>query len=299
MSRPRKAGVARQQWPRGTRIEAPTSSRDARRLNSQDRPRNGGRRDVVKRSRWLTRVRFAFSAGGGAGFDYPACELTRRACASDRASAGEEFVANAMHRRGPRIFASPDSGLRPTIAPSAMQLSMSTRRARQAAFGAMRAAYLDFLAHDGIPRCAVLRAITPIDVNVIRPRPRCAFGSGTRCDSWSARSSRPVGALHRGSDSNATRRSIYSAGGATGRIGDLRRPRMDARLSPTLRPSSRGKLREGAQASFTPVRRRRHQRQTAAILRKTWTALGAARAQLTDLYRRADRADCDRRSHRA
>ena len=306
-------------WPRGTRIEARDlfAATPARlKFLKTDRAETAAVADVVKRLAMAhADVRFAFSAGGGAGFDYPACEADETGRARRIAQVlGEEFVANAI----PIDAAREDfrlaglAGL-PTYNRANAQMQyvyVNGRPVRDKQLsGAMRAAYLDFLAHDRHPALVLFLEgdYAAIDVNVHPAKAEVRFRDPglVRGLVVGALKQALSGALHRGSDSNASRAlDMISAGNAAGRHWRPAPPaNWDARLSPNAPPEfARQGFAEGAQASFTPG-------PPAADTSAQIAAISAARpgraprrgagAASRDLYRRADpRGIGDRRSAR-
>ena len=170
-----KRGLSPCAWPRGTKIEARAlfAATPARlKFLKTDRTETAAVVDVVKRLAMAhPHVRFSLSADSGALFDYPAC-------GEDRARRiaqviGEEFRANAIvidaEREGVRL-----TGLSslPTFNrgnAQAQYVYVNGRPVRDKLFsGAIRAAYLDFLAHDRHPVAALFVDCDPriVDVNV-------------------------------------------------------------------------------------------------------------------------------------
>ncbi|QGM96849.1 DNA mismatch repair endonuclease MutL [Methylocystis parvus] len=170
-----KRGLAASNWPRGTRIEARAlfAATPARlKFLKTERTETAAVVDVVKRLAMAhPDVRFSLAADGGALFDYPACgeDIGRRIAQA----IGEEFRANAFHidaeRQSVRL-----TGLAslPTYNRGNAQLQyvyVNGRPVRDKLFaGAVRAAYLDFLAHDRHPVVALFIDCDPriVDVNV-------------------------------------------------------------------------------------------------------------------------------------
>ncbi len=298
-----KRALRASNWPRGTRIEAHDlfAATPARlKFLKTDRSETAAVADVVKRLAMArSDVRFAFSAGGGTGFDYPACEPDETGQARRIAQVlGEEFVANAI----PIDAAREDfrlaglAGL-PTFNRANAQMQyvyVNGRPVRDKQLsGAMRAAYLDFLAHDRHPALVLFLEgdYAAIDVNVHPAKAEVRF-----CDPGLVRGlvvgalkQALSGALHRGSNSNASRAlDMISAGGATRWDWRPAPPaNWDARLSPNAPPEfARQGFAEGAQASFTPGPPAADtSAQIAAISPQDLDApLGAARAQLHETY---------------
>ena len=290
-------------WPRGTRIEARDlfAATPARlKFLKTDRAETAAVADVVKRLAMAhADVRFAFSAGGGAGFDYPACEADEAGRARRIAQVlGEEFVANAI----PIDAAREDfrlaglAGL-PTYNRANAQMQyvyVNGRPVRDKQLsGAMRAAYLDFLAHDRHPALVLFLEgdYAAIDVNVHPAKAEVRFRDPglVRGLVVGALKQALSGALHRGSDSNASRAlDMISAGNArgtalaTGAAGELGRAALAQRAAEFARQG----FAEGAQASFTPGPPAADtSAQIAAISPQDLDApLGAARAQLHETY---------------
>ena len=290
-------------WPRGTRIEARDlfAATPARlKFLKTDRAETAAVADVVKRLAMAhADVRFGFSASGGASFDYPACETGEEGRARRVGQVlGEEFVANAIAidaaRENFRLAGL--AGL-PTYNRANAQMQyvyVNGRPVRDKQLsGAMRAAYLDFLAHDRHPALVLFLEgdYAAIDVNVHPAKAEVRFRDPglVRGLVVGALKQALSGALHRGSDSNATKAlDMISAGGATGRNWRPAPPaNWDARLSPNAPPEfARQGFAEGAQASFTPGPPAADtSAQTAAISPQDLdTPLGAARAQLHETY---------------
>jgi DNA mismatch repair protein MutL len=290
-------------WPRGTRIEARDlfAATPARlKFLKTDRAETAAVADVVKRLAMAhADVRFSFSSGGGAGFEYPACDANEEGRARRVAQAlGEEFVANAI----PIDAAREDfrlaglAGL-PTYNRANAQMQyvyVNGRPVRDKQLsGAMRVAYLDFLAHDRHPALVLFLEgdYAAIDVNVHPAKAEVRFRDPglVRGLIVGALKQALSSALHRVSDSNALRAiDMLSAGGATRRQWRAAPPaNWDARVSPNAPPElARHGFAEGAQASFTtgpPAADA--SAQLAAISPQDLDApLGAARAQLHETY---------------
>ncbi|MGA8171844.1 MAG: DNA mismatch repair endonuclease MutL [Methylocystis sp.] len=290
-------------WPRGTRIEARDlfAATPARlKFLKTDRTETAAVADVVKRLAMAhADVRFGFSADSGAGFDYPACEPGEAGRARRIAQVlGEEFVANAVPLDAARedFRLSGLAGL-PTFNRANAQMQyvyVNGRPARDKLLsGAMRAAYMDFLAHDRHPALVLFLEgdYAAIDVNVHPAKAEVRFRDPglVRGLIVGALKQALAGALHRGSDSNATRAlDMISARNAASRNwrsnGALD---WDARLSPNAPTEyARQGFAEGAQASFTPGPPAADtSAQLAAIAPQDLDApLGAARAQLHETY---------------
>jgi DNA mismatch repair protein MutL len=298
-----KRALRASNWPRGTRIEARDlfAATPARlKFLKTDRAETAAVADVVKRLAMAhADVRFAFSAGGGAGIEYPACEPDEAGRARRIAQAlGEEFVANAIpidaEREDFRLAGL--AGL-PTYNRANAQMQyvyVNGRPVRHKQLsGAMRAAYLDFLAHDRHPALVLFLEgdYAAIDVNVHPAKAEVRFLDPglVRGLIVGALKQALSGALHRGSDSNATKAlDMISAGGATRRHWRPAPPAdWDARQSPNAPPEfARQGFAEGTQASFTPGPPAADaSAQIAAISPQDLDApLGAARAQLHETY---------------
>jgi DNA mismatch repair protein MutL len=298
-----KRALRASNWPRGTRIEARDlfAATPARlKFLKTDRAETTAVGDVVKRLAMAhPDVRFAFSAGGGAGFDYPACEADESGRARRIAQVlGEEFVANAIpidaEREDFRLAGL--AGL-PTYNRANAQMQyvyVNGRPVRDKQLsGAMRAAYLDFLAHDRHPALVLFLEgdYAAIDVNVHPAKAEVRFRDPglVRGLVVGALKQALSGALHRGADSNASRAlDMISSGGATQRQWRPAPPaNWDARLSPNAPPEfTRQGFAEGAQASFTPGPPAADtSAQIAAISPQDLDApLGAARAQIHETY---------------
>jgi DNA mismatch repair protein MutL len=161
-------------WPRGTKIEARAlfSATPARlKFLKSERAETAAAVDVVKRLAMAhPNVRFTFAADSGASFDYPACAERGRRIAQ---ALGEEFHANAIEieaeREGLRLIGL--AGL-PTYNRGNALLQfvyVNGRPVRDKLFsGAIRAAYMDYLAHDRHPVAALFIECDPriVDVNV-------------------------------------------------------------------------------------------------------------------------------------
>ena len=170
-----KRGLSASNWPRGTKIEARAlfAATPARlKFLKTERTETAAVVDVVKRLAMAhPDVRFTFSADSGALFDYPACggDSARRIAQA----LGEEFRANAIEidaqRESVRL-----TGLisLPTYSRGNAQMQyvyVNGRPVRDKLFaGAIRAAYLDYLAHDRHPVAALFIDCDPriVDVNV-------------------------------------------------------------------------------------------------------------------------------------
>jgi len=292
-------------WPRGTKIEvrdlfAATPAR--LKFLKSERSETSAIVDVTKRLAMAhPQVRFHFASNGGALFDYAACEegaVGRRRRIAD--ALGEGFGANAMEidaeRGGVRL-----SGLAglPTFNRANAQMQyvyVNARPVRDKLFaGAIRAAYLDFLAHDRHPAVVLFIECDPasVDVNVHPAKAEVRFADPGHVRGL------VVGALkqalsmasHRSADTSAraaidilTARANNYALPPHARRGDWRPSPVldwDARHSPNAPPG----FAESAQASFTtgaPMADSRAHEAKAA--EHDEAPLGAARAQIHETY---------------
>jgi len=170
-----KRGLAASNWPRGTRIEARAlfAATPARlKFLKTERTETAAVIDVVKRLAMAhPQVRFSLSTDGGALFDYPACgdDGSRRIAQV----LGEEFRANAFQidaeRQGVRLTGLASLPTYNRGNAQAQYVYVNGRPVRDKLFaGAIRAAYLDFLAHDRHPVVALFVDCDPriVDVNV-------------------------------------------------------------------------------------------------------------------------------------
>lgn len=173
-----KRGLTASNWPRGTRIEARElfAATPARlKFLKTDRTETAAVVDVVKRLAMAhPQTRFALAADDGALFDYPACGADAAGRARRIAQVlGEEFRANAFElaaERGEfRLYGL--AGL-PTYHRGNAQwqyVYVNGRPVKDKLFsGAIRAAYMDFLAHDRHPALVLFVECDPrsVDVNV-------------------------------------------------------------------------------------------------------------------------------------
>lgn len=165
-------------WPKGTRIEARDlfAATPARlKFLKSERTETTAVVDVVKRLAMANpSVRFGFASDAGQLLDYPACGPDSAGLARRIAQAlGEDFAANAIaldaERSGFRLTGL--AGL-PTFHRANAQMQyvyVNGRPVRDKLFaGAVRAAYLDFLAHDRHPALVLFVECDPraVDVNV-------------------------------------------------------------------------------------------------------------------------------------
>jgi len=292
-----KRALRASNWPRGTRVEARDlfAATPARlKFLKTDRAETTAVADIVKRLAMAhADVRFGFSASSAAGFDYPACESDEEGRARRVAQVlGEEFVANAI----PIDAAREDfrltglAGL-PTYNRANAQMQyvyVNGRPVRDKLLsGAMRAAYLDFLAHDRHPALVLFLEgdCAAIDVNVHPAKAEVRFRDPgmVRGLVVGALKQALSGALHRGSDSNATMAlGMISARGGAPSWRSNGALNWDVRQSPS---APRG-FAESPQAGFTagpPAADT--SAQIAAIAPQDLDApLGAARAQLHETY---------------
>lgn len=173
-----KRGLSASNWPRGARIEARNlfAATPARlKFLKTDRTETAAVVDVVKRLAMAhPQTRFTLAADDGALFDYPACGADAAGRARRIAQVlGEEFRANAFElaaERGEhRLYGL--AGL-PTYHRGNAQwqyVYVNGRPVKDKLFsGAIRAAYLDFLAHDRYPALVLFVECDPgsVDVNV-------------------------------------------------------------------------------------------------------------------------------------
>ena len=173
-----RRGLSASNWPRGTRIEARElfAATPARlKFLKTDRTETAAVIDVVKRLAMAhPQTRFALAADDGALFDYSACGddaagRTRRIAQV----LGEEFHVNAFEIAAERgeVRLSGLAGL-PTYHRGNAQwqyVYVNGRPVKDKLFsGAIRAAYMDFLAHDRHPALALFIDCDPrsVDVNV-------------------------------------------------------------------------------------------------------------------------------------
>ncbi len=173
-----RRGLGASNWPRGTRIEARDlfAATPARlKFLKSDRTETAAVVDVVKRLAMAhPQTRFSLAADDGALIDYPACGADAAARARRIAQVlGEEFRINAFEIAAERGDArlSGLAGL-PTYHRGNAQwqyVYVNGRPVKDRLFsGAIRAAYMDFLAHDRHPALALFIDCAPgsVDVNV-------------------------------------------------------------------------------------------------------------------------------------
>ena len=165
-------------WPRGTRIEARAlfAATPARlKFLKTERTETAAVADVIKRLAMAhAQVGFSFAADAGKSFDYASCEDgpegKRRRIAQ---VLGEEFRANSIEIDAARddITLTGFASL-PTHNRGNAQMQfvyVNGRPIRDKLFtGAIRAAYMDFLAHDRHPSLALYLHCDPriVDINV-------------------------------------------------------------------------------------------------------------------------------------
>ncbi|MGJ0509557.1 MAG: DNA mismatch repair endonuclease MutL [Methylocystis sp.] len=292
-----KRGLSASNWPRGTRIEARAlfAATPARlKFLKSERAETAAVVDVVKRLAMAhPEARFSLSADNGQLFDYPACgaDSARRI----GQAIGEEFRANAFEvkaeREGVRL-----SGLAslPTYNRGNAQLQyvyVNGRPVRDKLFtGAIRAAYLDFLAHDRHPVVALFVDCDPriVDVNVHPAKAEVRFA-----DPGLVRGL-VVGALkqalaeksHRSADSNARAAIDMLARHNGPRGSSLYRAPPPANWDVTRSPFAPAGFAETRQFAFptgAPVADARAH-ETALDVPVDDAPLGAARAQLHETY---------------
>lgn len=293
-----KRGMSASNWPRGTRIEARAlfAATPARlKFLKTERTETAAVVDVVKRLAMAhPGVRFSFSADNGALFDYPACGDDAAGRARRIAQAlGEEFRANAIEidamREGVRL-----TGLAslPTYNRGNAQLQfvyVNGRPVRDKLFtGAIRAAYLDFLAHDRHPIVALFVDCDPrmVDVNVHPAKAEVRFA-----DPGLVRGL-VVGALkqalaeksHRAADSNARAAIDMLARAGAPRFEASYRAPPPANWDIRRSPSAPAGFAEGPQAAFDAGAPAADARVHEAPPQDLDAPLGAARAQVHETY---------------
>jgi DNA mismatch repair protein MutL len=173
-----KRGLTASNWPHGTRIEvrslfAATPAR-LKFLKTQ-RTETSAVSDVIKRLAMAhPHVRFSFSSDLGVLFDYPACDENNVGRARRIAQVlGSEFETNAIIIEASRddVMLTGLSSLPTYNRGNAQQqfIYVNGRPIRDKLFtGAIRAAYMDFLAHDRHPTLVLFLECDPkiVDVNV-------------------------------------------------------------------------------------------------------------------------------------
>ena len=173
-----RRGLTASNWPHGTRIEARElfAATPARlKFLKTDRTETAAVVDVVKKLAMAhPQTRFSLAADDGALFDYPACGDDAAGRARRIAQVlGEEFRANAFEIAAERgaVRLGGLAGL-PTYHRGNAQwqyVYVNGRPVKDKLFsGAIRAAYMDFLAHDRHPALALFIDCDPrsVDVNV-------------------------------------------------------------------------------------------------------------------------------------
>jgi DNA mismatch repair protein MutL len=300
----RKHPLRPSNWPRGTRIEvrdlfAATPAR--LKFLKSERSEAAAVQDVVKRLAMAhAGVRFGLANSGGALFDYPACgeEATGRARRIAQAL-GQEFAANAIsldaERAGFRL-----SGLigLPTFNRANAQMQyvyVNGRPVRDKLFaGAVRAAYLDFLAHDRRPALVLFLDCdyAAVDVNVHPAKAEVRFADpglvrgliiGALKESLGKAGHRSADTPTRAAlDMLAARANNYAL--PTYKGDNLRRSALDwdTRRSPNAPPG----FAENAQASFVTGAPAADARvnETDPTEHVDAAPLGAARAQIHETY---------------
>ena len=244
--------------------------------------------DVVKRLAMAhPDVRFTFSADSGALFDYPACggDSARRIAQA----LGEEFRANAIdvdaQRESVRL-----TGLisLPTYSRGNAQMQyvyVNGRPVRDKLFaGAIRAAYLDYLAHDRHPVAALFIDCDPriVDVNVHPAKAEVRFADPGLIRGL------VVGALkqalaeksHRSANTNA-RVAIDALARSNGA---QYRPPSSANWDISRSPYAPSGFAESPQAAFDAGAPMADARAHEAPAQDSESPLGAARAQLHETY---------------
>ncbi|WP_457798868.1 DNA mismatch repair endonuclease MutL [Methylocystis sp. S23] len=289
-----KRGINASNWPRGTRIEARAlfAATPARlKFLKTERTETAAVIDVVKRLAMAhPEVRFSLSADGGALFDYPACgdDIARRIAQI----LGDEFHDNAFHvdaeRQSVRL-----TGLAslPTYNRGNAQLQyvyVNGRPVRDKLFaGAIRAAYLDFLAHDRHPVVALFVDCDPriVDVNVHPAKAEVRFADPglVRGLVVGALKQALAGQSHRSANTNA-RTAIDMLARDDGPRRETRyRAPPSANWDISRSPFAPSGFAEGPQAAFdTGAPAARAHEAPAETLDAA--PLGAARAQLHETY---------------
>jgi len=292
-----KGAVTPGNWPRGTRIEARDlfAATPARlKFLKSDRTETAAIVDVFKRLAMAhPAVRFGLGADNGTLLDFPAC-------GDDRARRlaqilGAEFAEDAFEFSAERgDFRLSGLAARPTFNRGNAQwqyVFVNGRPVRDKLFsGAIRAAYMDFLAHDRHPVLALFLDcdLAAVDVNVHPAKAEVRFADPGL-----------VRGLVVGGLKEALTRETHKASGTSARTAlDLlaRRPfaaprpaNWDLRMSPSA-PAGFG---ESPQATFDagPPAARADATQAPAAPADLDAPLGAARAQLHETYIIAQTAD--------
>jgi DNA mismatch repair protein MutL len=303
-----RRGLAASNWPRGTRIEARDlfAATPARlKFLKSDRTETAAVVDVVKRLAMAhPHTRFALAADDGALFDYPAFGADASGLARRIAQVlGEEFRANAFEIAAERGDArlSGLAGL-PTYHRGNAQwqyVYVNGRPVKDKLFsGAIRAAYMDFLAHDRYPALALFIVCDPrsVDVNVHPAKAEVRFS-----DPGLVRGL-VVGALKQALVEKSHRSSSASARTAIDMLSRSARPgsssgyvasppaNWDVRRSPAAPAGFSDRGQAGFDVGAPSVDARPHE--TALSVDEPWPGveaaeaapLGAARAQLHETY---------------
>jgi len=293
-----KRGLRASNWPQGTRIEARDlfAATPARlKFLKTDRTETAAIADVVKRLAMAhPRVRFSLATNNGALFDYPGCDANESGSARRIAQVlGEEFVANAIAVDAARedFRLTGLAGL-PTYNRANAQLQyvyVNGRPVRDKLFsGAIRAAYLDFLSHDRHPALVLFLECdyAAVDVNVHPAKAEVRFRDAglVRGLVVGAIKQALSAALHRGSDSNASRALDMIA--ARNAAPQNWRPAPAANWDVRQSPSAPTGFAESTQAHFTPGPPAADTcaQFEAAEPQDVDAPLGAARAQIHETY---------------
>ncbi|PWB83715.1 MAG: DNA mismatch repair endonuclease MutL [Methylocystaceae bacterium] len=291
-------------WPKGTRIEvrdlfAATPAR--LKFLKSERTETAAVVDVVKRLAMANpSVRFGFAGDSGQMFDYAGCGSESAGRARRVAQAlGEDFAANAValeaERSGFRLTGI--AGL-PTFHRANAQMQyvyVNGRPVRDKLFaGAVRAAYLDFLAHDRHPALALFLECDPraVDVNVHPAKAEVRFSDPglVRGLVVGALKEALASALHRSADA-PTRAALdvlaaraRGAGSFSTSFGE--RPRLSYDWDPRRSPNAPTGFAEAPQAAFDIGAPSADARPSRAAPAETdaEAPLGAARAQIHETY---------------
>lgn len=293
-----KRGMSASNWPRGTRIEARAlfAATPARlKFLKTERTETAAVVDVVKRLAMAhPNVRFGFSADSGALFDYPACGDDAQGRARRIAQVlGEEFRANAIDIDAQRgdLRLTGLAGL-PTYNRGNAQMQyvyINGRPVRDKLFaGAIRAAYLDYLAHDRHPALALFIDCDPtiVDVNVHPAKAEVRFS-----DPGLVRGL-VVGALkqalaeksHRSANTTARAAIDLLARAPTASAASPYRPPPPANWDIRYSPAAPTGFAETPQAAFDTGAPAADARIYEAPAQDSDAPLGAARAQLHETY---------------
>ncbi|HXY58732.1 MAG TPA: DNA mismatch repair endonuclease MutL [Methylocystis sp.] len=284
-----KRAISPSSWPQGTRIEARDlfAATPARlKFLKIERTETSATAEVVRRLAMAhPAVRFSFAGNGG--FDYAACESSAAGRARRLAQAmGEEFVANAVEidaeREGFRLTGL--AGL-PAFNRGNAQMQhvyVNGRPVRdKQLFGAMRAAYLDFLGSDRYPVLALFLDGDPrsIDVNVHPAKAEVRFEDPglVRGLIVGALKQALSGAGHRGANDAARALGAFAVRNY--------RPQPAANWDLRQSPSAPPGFSENPQARFDAGSPQADARaSTAPLALQEEAPLGAARAQLHETY---------------